>query len=703
MRGSTLFTATFIVQVAVLAAVDDRLGPPRSAVRLDDVVVVATTRERQLFDVPYTAYAVPKDQDLLRLTLDTRGLPENLRRVPGVMLQKTGHGMTSPYLRGVTGQRVVLVVDGVRLNNSVFREGPNQYWNTVNPLFYDRLDVLLGPASVLYGSDAIGGVVAARSMPEPRGAHGEGWKHHDSSGLFRYSSAEASFTEYIETALSYGSRLGLRLAIAHQDFGELRAGEGTRYRNTDYDQWGFNIRARWWFNDDHSVRVGYDHFAQNGVERVHRTTSYVPWHGTWLMDDDRRVYDHDRRAAFVRYEMRNGGTWLEEFDLGFSYQYMLEDYFADRRTARNRMEFRTTRVETLGLNLRLQSPSDFGTWTYGADLWYDIVSSYGHNVVNGAHVPRPQGQVGDDSNYLLAGLYVQNELPLGDRWELVSGLRYTYAHLNARKVNIPGVGLDSLTGHWDSITGSMRLLWHAVPGRLNVYAGVSQGFRAPNLSDATRDDDFGGGVERPTTDLDEERFTTIEVGFKQRWQRGHIQAAGYYTWQQDRIARFSQPTDTKRNIDDGYIQGIELSGEFGLAPAWTLFGHGQWQEGREKTYANRDITQPMERRPISRIAPLGGELGLRWQAPGGRVWLEGLVEAAARQDKLADAETTDNRFPPNGTPGYGVVSLRGGWHMHDNLSMAVALENIADKAYRIHGSGVNEPGRNFVVSLMARF
>ncbi len=81
------------------------------------------------------------------------------REVPGVIVQKTGHGQGSPFLRGFTGFRTLLLIDGIRLNNSVFRDGPNQYWNTVDPFTIGQLEIIKGPSSVLFGSDAIGGTV----------------------------------------------------------------------------------------------------------------------------------------------------------------------------------------------------------------------------------------------------------------------------------------------------------------------------------------------------------------------------------------------------------------------------------------------------------------------------------------------------------------------------------------------------------------
>lgn len=680
----------------------------RGAESLEDMVVVATSGERALFETPYTAYHF--DPDDLQLSLQPKSLPDSLASTPGVMVQKTGHGMTSPYLRGLTSQRTVLVADGIRVNNAILREGPNQYWNTLSPFFYDNVDILLGPASVLYGSDAAGGVVYARSTPLLRGEAGGDWQWHGGEGLLRYSSAEDSFSKYVEAAGAFSDSVSMRLGLTHQNFGDLHTGNDTRNPNTGFDQYGLNLRLRWWITDEDSILTGYDSFEQDDIDRVHKTIDAVPYAGTAPGTDTERTYGHRRQAAFVRYERRDPGSFVEEVDLGFSFQRMHEDYFADRLANKNRTEHRDTTDDTYALTLRAQSPSDYGTWTVSANYQHDKVDSNGHNIEAGVYVPLDQGQVADDAEYDLAGIALQNEYQATETVELITGIGYTHAHLHADTVNLNNNNKDGITGSldgdWDAVTGSFRVSWRPLEdrNRLNLYAGISQAFRAPNMSDATRDDEFGGGAEAPTTNLDEERFTTFEVGAKTAGDNVRGAISLFHTEIRDRIARVKNSgVNTKRNLDQGHIDGVEAWGEWRFAADWTLFGTVAWQEGEEENYVGRELTNAEEELPMSRIAPLTGTAGLRWQHPDYGVWVESSVTAAARQDRLAEAEKTDNRFPPDGTPAYAVWTARAGYSLREDLDISVAVENITDTEYRIHGSGINEPGRNLVLSLRGRF
>lgn len=192
---------------------------PTTATRpllLDSMLITATRLEEENFHIPYACDSI--DAEALTTRKAFRTLPEALKEVPGVMVQQTGHGQGSPYIRGFTGYRTLLLIDGIRLNNSVFRDGPNQYWNTIDTLTIERLEVVKGPGSVLYGSDAIGGTVNARTrtrLPEDpsTGAPGLTWERR---GYWRYASAEQSHVVRAEVTkknvgdgLVHGAELGL--------------------------------------------------------------------------------------------------------------------------------------------------------------------------------------------------------------------------------------------------------------------------------------------------------------------------------------------------------------------------------------------------------------------------------------------------------------------------------------------------------------
>ncbi len=681
--------------------------------KMDEVTVVATSTERLIKETPYTVYKL--DPDTLQLKLQKKSLADSLSEIPGVLLQKTGNGMTSPYLRGFTSQRTVLMSDGIKLNNSFLREGPNQYWNTIDNFFFDNVEVMMGPSSVLYGSDAIGGVVNVSSGKLDRGQAGAGLQWIGGHAVVRGATAERSLSEHIQGTFAVGDKLTLKMGVTRQDFGDLRSGDSTDNPNTGYEQWGLNLRGTYWFDNDNRIVFGFDHFDQDDVNRVHKTTEYVPWHGTTPGSDDRRIYDHDRHTAFTRYEVRNANTWFDEMDLTLSYAFMKEEFTNIRWSNKGRQENYQTKIDTIAAALKFVTDSDAGRWTYGFDFSHDSVHASQDRLNGSGRTSYDQGLVADNALYSMYGVYLQNEYEVNSRWEFITGARYSWVRLDARDTDLISTtsstdGItDDLKGNWDALTLSGRAIYKVNPDNsFNVFAGVSQGFRAPNLSDATRKDDFGGdGVETPTADIDPEKFVTLESGLKLSGQKGYFNLTGYYTFIEDRIVRLQSNSNTggaenKVNSDEGFIYGIEANFLYKLNELYSVFGNVAWQYGAEDHYYNRDTAFPGETSPMSRINPLTAQLGLRYAPEKSRFWAETYVNMADNQDRLSLSDT-GNRFPEEGTPGYATLNVRGGYRISENTTLSAAVENIFDKEYRAHGSGVNESGVNLVLSLKTTF
>ena len=194
----------------------------------------------------------------------------------------------------------------------------------------------------------------------------------------------------------------------------------------------------------------------------------------------------------------------------------------------------------------------------------------------------------------------------------------------------------------------------------------------------------------------------IKLGFKAETAALPGQVAYFYTDIRDMIVR--TPTGrildgdkdvTKRNAGDGYVHGIEAQADWRMADDWTVFGRFTWMDGEVETYPTSDPAAVEE--PLDRLMPVTGRFGLRWDP--GRCWAEAACTMVADADKLSTRDASDtSRIPPGGTPGYTVCDLRGGWRVADGLTISLALENIGDEDYRVHGSGVNEPGRNLIVA-----
>jgi len=245
---------------------------------------------------------------------------------------------------------------------------------------------------------------------------------------------------------------------------------------------------------------------------------------------------------------------------------------------------------------------------------------------------------------------------------------------------------------------------------LEPVRGASQGFRAPNLSDLTRFDIARSGEQEvPARDLDPERFLSLEGGLKTKHGRFSTEAAYFHTFSSDMIVgvRTGEMLNglavvNKANSGDGNVHGAEVTGRVDLWEGFALWGNFTWQQGIVETPAT--IGGPYVTEPTSRTMPTTVNYGLRWDHASRKYWAEFGGTVAATQDRLSTGDKNDTqRIPPGGTPGYEIYNLRAGWRPCPKFTLTAALENISDADYRIHGSGVNEPGRNFVVAADLRF
>jgi hemoglobin/transferrin/lactoferrin receptor protein len=259
---------------------------------------------------------------------------------------------------------------------------------------------------------------------------------------------------------------------------------------------------------------------------------------------------------------------------------------------------------------------------------------------------------------------------------------------------------------WTDAVGSVRALYGLDASRKYcAFAGVSQGFRAPNLSDLTRlDSARSNEIETPSPDLDPEHFTSYEAGLKTKLDRFASQIGYYYTSINSMIIR--TPTGekvdgydevTKKNSGNGYVNGVELSTCYMLTDEWSTWASGSIMYGKVDSYPSS--TADLQEGYITRLMPPTAQVGLKWSRTDAKYWAEMIGDMAADADKLsADDRRDTQRIPPGGTPGYAVMHLRTGTKISDSLKLSFALENVFNEDYRIHGSGVNEVGRNFVMT-----
>ena len=228
----------------------------------DDVEVIEITGSKT-FDtistLPYTAYVLDR-QPIEKANF--RNIIDNFKLVPGVLVQKTSHGQGSPFIRGFTGYRNLMLIDGIRLNNSTFRSGPNQYWSTIDIGSVQQIEIIKGPQGVEYGSDGIGAIVNASTITPT-------FNKNSLRFMTRLAEGENSNIFGSRLNLSSSADSALTMGVTKKDFGDFQMASGT-LQNSGYDELAYDIK---WQKQLANSTVTIAHYAvkQDDVPRTHKT------------------------------------------------------------------------------------------------------------------------------------------------------------------------------------------------------------------------------------------------------------------------------------------------------------------------------------------------------------------------------------------------------------------------------------------------
>ena len=710
-RSAVGIGAALLLSASVFAQDTRPTSRPDAVDRaIDDaetVIITATRTRKSPLDVPATTWTV--DVAELEKTRPVRSLSDALEDAPSIHLQKTTHIQNSPFIRGLTGYHTLLMVDGIRLNDSVLRAGPNDLWGTVDPRSIGRLEVVYGSSSVLYGSDSMGGTV--NILPKSRLERGEtsSWERRVSS---TYQSALNAFDNRAEIEGNIGKDFGWFVGGTIANYGNVRAGGSLNEQpKTGYDLnafdgvFDFALDTRW------NLRLIGQSVEVDDAMRTHQTLWAKSWQGTTVGTDKQRMFDFGRDLVGLSLDGQKLDGAIDHMKATVSYQNYQED--GDRIRANDQRNIDGFDVDTWGIALQFDKKIGDHSLTFGGDWYRDSVDSWRFNYAASGALSSVgiQGPVADDASYDLGGLFIQDAWALNPSLSLIGGLRATYASVDADRVASSSAATavpTAIEDDWVAVVASLRAVAKIDDDR-SLYGGWSQGFRAPNLSDLTRlDIARTNELEVPSPGLSPEHANTFEVGVKGRgtWT---YEVAYYYTLLDDIIIR--RPTGVvtgglteavKSNDGDGFVQGVDVATRWTVDDHWSLRMTGTWMDGALDQYPTSSPV--IAREPLSRMAPLQATLAARWTNDDGAFWLEPTAEFVSRQTRLTTADRADtSRIPPGGTPGYGVLSLYAGWRASSSTDVFAGIENILDKNYRVHGSGLNEPGTNFVLGFTTTF
>ncbi|MCB9593270.1 MAG: TonB-dependent receptor [Sandaracinaceae bacterium] len=666
-----------------------------------------------------------------------RSAPDALRSVPGVTIQQTSHGQASPYVRGLTGQRVVHLFDGVRLNTGIYRQGPNQYFFTVDSATLERLEVVRGSASTVWGPDALGGAILAIPRERRPNASLDG-VYFEPALTARFRSADLEWGGRAELGADLGDRVSFLGGVGFRFASRLRSGgvvgspvEGTRALVPRFTEEVEGRPADEWHTQ---LGTGFSEMTFDGrlvYQLAPRLRLLGAVYGYRQTDAPRTDQCPPPEApadecSTVREQFRtlgylalrgDAGREVRDLDLILSYQRHHERRDTVRPRSNVRFDYLDD-VDTFGFAARAATPAAHlgdASWLrvrYGLDAYRDRVSSAAYQTLTDLDfvLPLSRGQYADGSIYATLGTHLTLEIQPLRGLIVRSGGR-----LGLVGVRAPGDDASGTRGVRDDFgVGIGRLGAEIRPLReLGVLFSIDQGFRAPNLDDLTSRQQTGPGFQFENPDLRPERSTSFDLGLQVRLPWLTLDAHAFALVIEDGIVRAIRgaadcpPGTPACQASRVHLQLVNARG---LA---TLFG----AEGGATARLPEDLTLRAtvayawgegpdpngdERVPLSRVPPVNGTVEARWRHTETGIYLGAVFRWAATQDRLAPSDVADARIPIGGTPGWATLDLRGGWRLDEYVLLGLVVENLFDVAYRVHGSSINAPGIGVLASATVR-
>lgn len=663
-----------------------------------------------------------------------------------VFIQKSQLGGGSPMIRGFATNRVLLVVDGVRMNNAIYRSGNLQNVISFDANAVENTEVIFGPGSVIYGSDAIGGVMDFHTL-QPKLSTGE--KATFSGNAFgRYSSANTEKTGHFDFNIGL-DKWAFTTSITYADYDDLKMGTKgpEEYTRPDYqvrDENGNDLAV---INPDPNVQIpsGYDQLNLmqkirfkpfNGLDLSYgfhySTTSDVPRYDRLILKNSGGVFTSaEWYYGPQEWMMHSLTAWYSKSSPLFDqvkFTSAFQDYSESRHNRnftggnRNRMTERFENVKALSFNLDFDKQlNDKSSFFYGAEFVNNTVGSTAQrrDIVSGALSPTST-RYPDGSEWRSLAVYATLRHRLNEQVVVNAGARfnyvYTYAPYDTTFFDFPftEATLKNRAVNWNG-----GLVYNPVEA-WKLYGNIATGFRAPNVDDIGKVfDSQPGFVVVPNSELKPEYAYNGEVGLT--GTIGNlltIDVAAFYTHLNNAIVRGPSTFNGQDSIDyDGTLSqvmalqnishlrvwGIQVALAKPITPYLNFSVSFNYQKGKEKSIEDGQYYSP------THVAPLFGSIQLAFKKPKYQVVLYSNLNGQILFDDLALSERADSHLyarDNNGNPyapSWSTLNLKGTYHVTSFLKLDAGIENILDERYRPYSSGISAPGRNLLFTLRFKF
>ncbi|MEQ9288071.1 MAG: TonB-dependent receptor [Cyclobacteriaceae bacterium] len=702
---------------------------------IDEVVVSANKWQQEKSEVPNEVLSISPREVAFK---NPQTAADMLEGTGQVFVQKSQLGGGSPMIRGFAANSVLIMIDGVRMNNAIYREGNLQNVIMLDPNLLERSEVIYGPGSVLYGSDALGGVMDFNTL-RPRYSTGDKVRVYPTA-FTRYSSANNENTGHVN--LRYGNKnWGFITGFTHSDFGDLRAGSN---RNSRYPDFGKRY--------EYVTRVGgSDLVLPNKDVDVQRQSGYNQTNFLQKIGYTNKTFEllygfyHTTSSDIPRYdrliERREGqlrnAQWYYGPQKFVMHTLTLSDYKPsrlydavklvlahqnvyesrnDRKLFSNNLRVRSETVRTYSANLDLDKKLNEKTELfYGAEVLHNKVGSEAYTVdITDPETTTPAATRYPDggSNYGAMATYISLKQRVSPKVILTGGVRYSNVYLSSdfNDKSFYDFPFDKIELNNGAVNGSLSVVY-LQDDKWKLNALLSSGFRSPNVDDIGKVfDSEPGNVVVPNENLEPEYSYNCELGLMRNiGDMVKIEVVGYYSLLKETIVRRdftfnNSPTivydgvesnvQALVNVGDGEIYGYSLNLRADVNDYFSISSTLSNNTGKDKTGGV----------PLRHTTPMFGQTSFILNITKFKAELFARYNGARNKSDFAPSELNkDHLYTVDGSPSWKTLNLRTSYQLNKHFRINAAMENIFDVHYRPYSSGISAAGRNVILSLKGQF
>ena len=664
-----------------------------------------------------------------------------------LFVQKSQQGGSSPVIRGFEASRVLLVVDGIRLNNAIYRSGHLQNVITIDQFMLDRVEVLYGPGSTLYGSDALGGVVHMRTRTPQLSQNGK--TLFTSQLVTRFSNANRERTLHSSQQIG-GKKWGWLQSVTYSDFGDMRMGNRypkkypdfgrrTQYIETingvdqlvtnaddriqkfsGYKQWDLMGKLLFKPRPDRTHLLNLQHSNSSNIPRYDRLQDRktFPGIGNTLRWAEWYYGPQTRWLAAYEWNAKNVKT-IDELRFNLHYQHVKESRYQREYLAYTQFDSRREAVNIVGFTIDAREKWGRHELTLGTDGQFNSVTSVADraNLLTGAITPINTRYPDGLNRMWLAGLYGQHLYKSNNgKWIVNDGLRLQYVGLHSTLINnnffnFPFTAIDQ---RQQALTGNLGVV-HLRSNNIRIAANLASAFRAPNIDDAARIFESSSSARQlivPNPDLRPEHTYTADINLQYKNEKIKMELGGFYTLFRNAIslapfrlngqdsvlfngimARVIANQNTRRAFVRGFNYRIDIA----------LAEELRWETTVTTTYG-RFINPNKTLKPLDHIPPTFGRSGLLYQQKD-MTWEFFILFNGTKHiaDFNPDGEDNGQYATPDGMPSWYTLNIRTEYRLRKGFTLQAGLENLLDRNYRYFASGFSAAGRNLFVTIRQNF